>query len=233
MRPLVVYLNLDFRYMYQNYHNCARKSVIWMKETQPATSTASPESTPTTRRQLLKGALGAGVTAAAVPSLSGVAAAHFPIEIAIDIQPENAENFIDLSEHETVTVAVRQSEFVTNDGNSETFDPTERAVRYRFGSRLALEDGEGARPVDDGESREPDDDAADGQSSLVLTFPVDEMGFDGGEETAWLYWERDESGDHGYAGFDSVRVYRGHPRGNGLIEQLQRLLGGERASSAD
>jgi hypothetical protein len=173
------------------------------------------------------------VTAAAVPSLSVVAAAHFPIEIAIDIQPENAENFIDLSEHETVTVAVRQSEFVTNDGNSETFDPTERAVRYRFGSRLALEDGEGARPVDDGEIREPDDDAADGQSSLVLTFPVDEMGFDGGEETAWLYWERDESGDHGYAGFDSVRVYRGHPRGNGLIEQLQRLLGGETASSAD
>jgi len=23
------------------------------------------------------------------------------------------------------------------------------------------------------------------------------MGFDGGEETAWLYWERDESGGHG------------------------------------
>ncbi len=85
----------NFRYMYQNYHNCARKSVIWMKETQPATSTASPESTPTTRRQLLKGALGAGVTAAADPSLSGVAAAHFPIEIAITSSSENAENFID------------------------------------------------------------------------------------------------------------------------------------------
>ncbi|MDQ2073198.1 hypothetical protein RBH20_11695 [Haloarcula sp. H-GB4] len=173
------------------------------------------------------------MTAAAVPSLSGIAAAHFPVEIAIEIQPENAENFIDLSEHDTITVAVTQSEFVNNDGDSETFDPTERAVRYRFGSRLALEDGEGTRPVDDGEIRESDGDAADGQSSLVLTFPVDEMGLDGGEETAWLYWERDESGDHGYAGFDSVRVYRGHPRGSGLIEQLQRLLEGETASSSD
>lgn len=204
-----------------------------MKETQPATSADGPESTTTTRRRLLRGTLGTAVTAAAVPSLSGIAAAHFPVEIAIEIQPENAENFIDLSEHETVTVAVKQSEFVNSDGDSETFDPTERAVHYRFGSRLALEDGEGARPVDDGEIREPDADATDGQASLVLTFPVDEMGLDGGEETAWLYWERDESGDHGYAGFDSVRVYRGHPRGSALIEQLQRLLGGETASSAN
>ena len=152
-----------------------------MKETQPATSTASPESTPTTRRRLLKRALAARVTAAAVPSLSGVAAAHFPVEIAINIQPEN---FIDLSEHETVTVAVKQSEFVTSDGNSEAFDPTERTVRYRFGSRLALEDGESARPADDSEIREPDDNAADGHSSLVLTFPVNKMGLAGGEETA-------------------------------------------------
>jgi hypothetical protein len=204
-----------------------------MKERQPATSNDSTKPTTTTRRRLLKGTLGAAVTAAAVPGLSGVAAAHFPVEITVDVQPENAENFIDLSEHDTITVAVEQSEFVNSDGDSETFDPTERAVRYRFGSRLALEDGEGARPVDDGEIREPDDDAEDGRASLVLTFPVDEMGFDGGEETAWLYWERDESGGHGYAGFDSVRVYRGQPASRSLIEQLQRLLSGETASSSD
>ncbi|WP_233563236.1 hypothetical protein [Haloarcula sp. Atlit-7R] len=204
-----------------------------MKQTQPAPNGDSTESTTATRRRILKGALCAGATAAAVPSLSGVAAAHFPVEIAIEIQPGNAENFIDLSDHETVTVAVKQSEFINSDGDSETFDPTERAVRYRFGSRLALEDGEGARPVDDGEITEPEDEATDDQSSLVLTFPVDEMGLDGGEETAWLYWERDESGHHGYAGFDSVRVYRGYSRGSGLIEQLRQLLGGEAASSSD
>ncbi|KOX94176.1 hypothetical protein AMS69_07120 [Haloarcula rubripromontorii] len=173
------------------------------------------------------------MTAAAVPSLSGVATAHFPVEIAIEIQPENAENFIDLSDHETVTVVVKQSEVINSDGDSETFDPTDRPVRYRFGSRLALEDGEGARPVDDGEIREAENDSADDHSSLVLTFPVDEMGLDGGEETAWLYWERDDSGHHGYAGFDSVRVYRGYARGSGLIEQLQQLLEGETGSSSD
>ncbi|MHC3378678.1 hypothetical protein [Haloarcula sp. H-GB5] len=204
-----------------------------MKERQSATSNDSTKSATATRRRVIKGALGTAATAAAVPSLSSVAAAHFPVQLAIDIQPENAENFIDLSEHDTITVAVKQSEFVNSDGDSETFDPTERAVRYRFGSRLVLEDGEGARPVDGGEIREPDDDAADGQASLVLTFPVDEMGFDGGEETAWLYWERDDSGDHGYAGFDSVRVYRGQPASRSLIEQLQRLLNGEAASSSD
>ena len=203
-----------------------------MKGKQSATTNDSTKSATTTRRRLLKGTLGTAVTAAAVPSLSGVAAAHFPTELTIDIQPENAENFIDLSEHDTVTVAVEQSEVVNSDGDSETFDPTERAVRYRFGSRLALEDGGGARPADDGEIREPDD-AEDGQASLVLTFPVDEMGLDGGEETAWLYWERDESGEHGYAGFDSVRVYRGQPASRSLIEQLQRLLSSETASSSD
>jgi len=147
--------------------------------TQSTTSDEGPESTPSRRRRFLKGTLGAAATAAAVPSLSGVAAAHFPTELAIDIQPENAENFIDLGEHDTVTVAVQQSEFLNGDGDSETFDPTERTVRYRFGSRLALEDGEGARPVDDGEVREPEDGGEDGQESLVLTFPVEETGLDG------------------------------------------------------
>lgn len=204
-----------------------------MKLTQSTTNDDGPESTPSTRRRFLKGTLGAAATAAAVPSLSGVAAAHFPTELSIDIQPENAENFIDLGEHDTVTVAVQQSEFVNNDGDSETFDPTERAVRYRFGSRLALEDGEGARPVDDGEVRQPEDGSGDAQESLVLTFPIEEMGLDGGEETAWLYWERDESGDHGYAGFDSVRVYGNDLSGRSLIEQLQQLLESDAADGSD
>ncbi|GCF14329.1 hypothetical protein Harman_22640 [Haloarcula mannanilytica] len=196
------------------------------------TSDDGPESTPSTRRRFLKGTLGAAATVAAVPSLSGIAAAHFPTELSIDIQPENAENFIDLGDHDTVTVAVQQSEFVDGDGESETFDPTERDVRYRFGSRLALEDGGGARPVDDGEVRQPEDDSEGGQESLVLTFPVDETGLDGGEETAWLYWERDESGDHGYAGFDSVRVYGNDLSGRTLIEQLQQVLEGDTANGS-
>lgn len=160
-----------------------------------------------TRRRVLKGGLGAAAAAVAVPTLSGVAAAHFPLELDVDIQPENAENFIDLAEHESVSVAVRPSEFLDGDGERVTFDPTDEPVRYRFGSRFALRDGTGARPIDDGTVTELEDGHGDGSEALVLEFPVEDTGFDGEEESGWLYWERDDSGDHGYAGVDSVRVY--------------------------
>lgn len=160
-----------------------------------------------TRRRFLRGALG-GVTAVAVlPGLSEVAAAHFPLRLEIDVQPGNEENFIDLDAHESVPVAVHRTEFLNSDAEREAFDPTGEAVRYRFGSRFALDDGEGARPTDDGEISEVDDGNGDSREALVLNFPVAETGFDGGEETAWLYWEEDESGEHGYAGVDTVRIY--------------------------
>ena len=89
----------------------------------------------------------------AVPALSGVVAAHFPVELDIDVQPGNEDNFIDLDEHDHVSVTVHSSEFLNSDGERETFDPTERDVRYRFDSQSALDDGAGARPVDDGEVR--------------------------------------------------------------------------------
>ena len=103
-----------------------------------------PENDTTTRWRYLKDTLGAAATVAAIPVLSGVAAAHFPLELDIDIQPENAENFIDVDEHESVSVAVHPSEFLDSDGERETFDPTDEPVRYRFGSRFVVQDGEGA-----------------------------------------------------------------------------------------
>ncbi|WP_236035738.1 hypothetical protein [Haloarcula rubra] len=94
-----------------------------------------------------------------------------------------------------------------------------RPVRYRFGSSFAVQNGEGARPVDTGAVTQ-----VDGEEALVLDFPVNETDLDGGEETAWLYWERDESGTHGYAGVDSVRAY-GTPRSSrDLLELLRQLL---------
>lgn len=169
----------------------------------------------------------------AISALSGVAAAHFPLRLDIDIQPENETNFIDLDEHDTVAVAVRPNEFLNSDGGRETFDPTAEAVRYRFGSRFALDGGEGARPTGEGEVVQVDEGNGDSHDALVLTFPVDETGLDGGEETAWLYWERDESGEHGYAGVDSVRVYGtgtatteadSEPSERELVELLRRLI---------
>ncbi len=151
MRPLVVYLNLDFRYMYQNYHNCARKSVIWMKETQPATSTASPESTPTTRRQLLNGARGAGVTAAAVPSRAA-SQQPFPVEIAIAPARERGALHRPVGTR-TVTVAVC-SRVRHQRGTARR--STRLSGPFAIG-RLASRTGRrrGRSTRDDGEIREP------------------------------------------------------------------------------
>ena len=185
-----------------------------------------PKNDTTTRRRYLKGTLGAAATVAAIPALSGVAAAHFPLELDIDIQPENAENFIDVDEHESVSVAVHPSEFLNGDGERETFDPTDEPVRYRFGSRFVVQDGEGARPLDDGEVTEIESHHGDSHEVLVLDFPVDDMGLDGEEETGWLYWERDDTGEHGYAGVDSVRVYGTETSNRELLDLLRQLVNG-------
>ena len=183
-----------------------------------------PKNDTTTRRRYLKGTLGAAATVAAIPALSDVAAAHFPLELDIDIQPENAENFIDVDEHESVSVAVHPSEFLNGDGERETFDPTDEPVRYRFGSRFVVQDGEGARPLDDGEVTEIENHHGDSHEVLVLDFPVDDMGLDGEEETGWLYWERDDTGEHGYAGVDSVRVYGTETSNRELLDLLRQLV---------
>jgi len=183
----------------------------------------SAAGTTTTRRRLLRGTVGVAAATAAVPLLSGPAAAHFPANLDIDIQPENAESFIDLQEHDTVTVAVHPTKFINSDGDRQTFDPTEEPVRYRFGSRFDLEDGDGARPVGEGETRKVH--GSHGGSTeevLVLEFPVAETGIEGGEEAAWLFWEREESGEHGFSGVDTVRVYGG--RNTRFLELLMRLL---------
>ncbi|WP_222913101.1 hypothetical protein [Natrinema sp. SYSU A 869] len=193
-----------------------------MRQTQSKLADDGSESATPTRRRFFKGTLGAAATVAAIPALSGVAAAHFPLELDIDIQPENAENFIDLAEHESVSVVVHPSEFLNGDDERETFDPTDEPVRYRFGSRYALQDGEGARPTDDGEVTQVEGGHGDSHQVLVLDFPVSETGFDGEEEAGWLYWERADSGDHGYAGVDSVRVYGAETSNWNLLQLLRR-----------
>lgn len=194
-----------------------------VRDVPPRTNDGTPSSLD--RRRFLRGTVGVAAGVAAIPTFTGVAAAHFPVELEIDIQPENADDFIDLDEHDRVPVAVSPSEFLDSDGERATFDPTEEAVRYRFGSRGTLDDGEGARPVDDGEVRTPSDGHGDGSSDvLVLNFPVAETGLDSEDDAAWLYWERDESGDHGYSGVDTLSVYGGEPPSENLRNLLQRLL---------
>lgn len=185
-----------------------------------------PDSSTSRRRFLGTGAAALAAGVVGLPALSGVAAAHFPAELDVDLQPENAENFVDLDDHDHATVLVTPSEFLS-DGERTTFDPTEEDVRYRFGSRRALDDGEGARPVDGGEVVETTHGHGDGETveALQLRFPVADTGLEPGDDTAWLYWERDESGDHGYSGFDTVSVYGGRSaRRMDLLERLLELL---------
>lgn len=85
-------------------------------------------------------------------------------------------------------------------------------MRYRFGPWSALSDGGGARPVDDAEVTTMEighGDHAENHEVLSLRFPASEPGFDSADDVAWLYWERDESGEHGLSGFDAVGVTEG------------------------
>ncbi|WP_226023739.1 hypothetical protein [Halomicrobium salinisoli] len=152
--------------------------------------------------------------------LSGTAAAHFSDRLDVDVAPGSEDGVVDIEEDETVPVAVSPVGFTTEDGERVTFDPTERPVRYRFGSRDALGDGGGARPVDDGEVIE----TGDGREALLLEFPVEASGLEADDNTARLYWERDESGNHGYSGSDSVTVVGPVPSEGELVGLFRQLL---------
>jgi hypothetical protein len=197
-----------------------------MSKKRPLPNASTPTFDSLGRRRFLKGTAGVAAAAAAVPALSGLAAAHYPVELNIDVQPDNENNVIDLDEDDTVSVAVLPAEFLS-EGERTTFDPTERVVRYRLGPWSASEDGGGARPVDDGkvvsmEMGEGDD--AESQDVLVLEFPVAETGLDSEDEVAWLFWDRDESREHGLAGFDSTKVIGGEPSIGDLFDLLERLI---------
>jgi hypothetical protein len=194
-----------------------------MGENRPDASNEQPEFSISTRRGFLTTTFGVAAAAGTVPLLSSTAVAHFPLTLDIDIQPENADNFIDMEAHESVPVAVHPSEFLDGDRERQTFDPTEESVTYRFGSRFAVQDGDGARPVTD-EVREVEDHDGNGHDALLLEFPVEDTGFDGDEETGWLYWERELNGDHGYAGVDSVRIYGSTPSTQTLAELLRQFM---------
>ncbi len=178
------------------------------------------------RRRFLGGAVGAASAAIALPAITGVAAAHFPAELDIDVQPDNEDNYVDFNKHDHVSVAVLPSTFLNSEGKRETFDPTEQDVRYRFGSRSALDDGEGARPAGNGKvtkihSGHGND--AESVNAVALQFPINSTGLDNENDVAWLYWERDESGEHGYAGFDTVTVV-GNPVAQDLLAFFRNLL---------
>lgn len=145
-------------------------------------------------------ALGASAVAATagVTAFGGQAAAHFPEDLEIDVRPASEHNPIEPDSRGIVPVAVHQT---------DDFDPTEEAIRYRFGAPDVVAEGGGVRPIRDGV---PVDVDRDGSDDLVLFFPTDEAGFDGDEESARLVWEKSPEGTHGLAGTDDVTIVGRH-----------------------
>lgn len=102
-----------------------------------------------------------------------------PENLAIDVDPGSEENRINPRSGGVANVAV-----LTNDA----FDPLDADVRYEFGAREAVEDGDGAAPV----RRCVRDANGDGRDDLVLQFRTADCGFDGDESEAELRWYRNE-----------------------------------------
>lgn len=127
-------------------------------------------------------------------TLSGQVAAHFPAGLELDIKPGIEDNPINTNNHGVIPVAVLQT---------DVFDPTGADVRYRFGAPDVVSAGDGARPAHGGHVEDVD---GDGREDVVLHFPTDGTGFDGDESEGRLEWERDESGQHGLSGTDTVTV---------------------------
>lgn len=167
------------------------------------------------RRSVLKMGLGVAVGSGMFGLVSQRAAAHFPDELAIDIKPGSDRNPIAMGCHGVVPVAVLRTTFEV-DGSTTVFDPTDRAVRYRFGAPATVENGDGARPIHGGHaedrealrasSREAQPGDCEGHKVLVLHFPIEQTGFSKDSSVGKLLWERAENGEHGYAGTDQVTV---------------------------
>jgi hypothetical protein len=160
------------------------------------------DATSTGRRRFLAGGIGLAASTVVLPMTTSVAEAHFPPELDVDVEPGTDTNPISPGTDGYVLVAVL---------GTEAFDPTEKAVRYRFGTPEKIDAGNGARPAFGGTETDID---GNGTTDFLLHFPVDETGFTAcanPEQTAKLVWERDEHGEHGYSGTDDVTVGEFNP----------------------
>lgn len=146
-----------------------------------------------TRRNVLTTSTGLVAAATGLAAFSGSAAAHWEQELDIDVKPGSERNPIDPQSRGVTPVAVLAT---------DAFDPTDEDVRYRFGSPEAVENGGGVNPV----CRRVEDVDGDGNDDLVLSFRTAEAGFSGDDEEAVLYWDRDESREHGLSGRDAVTM---------------------------
>lgn len=153
---------------------------------------------PLDRRRLLRRGAGIAALAAAVPVLSGSAAAHFPDELDIDVLPRGGTAVVDAADDRFVAVRVEPNEAF--DPHQEFAGPHRDHAHYRFG--YMAEGGHGVRPRWSLLLGEDD-------PGVLLVFPLAGTGFPEGEQDATLEWEREVGGHHGLSGTDTLVVESG------------------------
>lgn len=146
-----------------------------------------------TRRTVLTTATGLAAASTGLAAFSGSAAAHWEDELDIDVEPGSDQGTTNPRSRGLTRVAVL---------TTESFDPIEEDVRYRFGTPEAVENGSGATPI----RHHTEDVNGDGDDDLVLFFRAAEADFDADDEEALLHWDRDESREHGLSGRDVAPI---------------------------
>ncbi|WP_423747571.1 hypothetical protein V5735_23730 (plasmid) [Haladaptatus sp. SPP-AMP-3] len=182
------------------------------------------DATSTGRRRFLAGGIGLAASTVVIGRTTPVAEAHFPPELDIDVEPGTDTNPVSPGTDGYVLVAVH---------STEAFDPTEKAVRYRFGTPERIDAGNGARPAFGGTETAI---GGDGATDLLLHFPVAKTGFGACTnpgQTAKLVWERDEHGEHGYSGTDDVTVGKFNPVQHQQSKDKSRKADSEKEDSDD
>lgn len=141
---------------------------------------------------MLTGLLGLATAGGALSTLSGIAVAHFPAELDVDVAPFGDSRPLPHPDRGFVRVAVT---------NVDDVEATAEASSYRFGAPEAVADGGGAEAVRACRTRDVDD---DGDADLLLWFRLGEAAFTDESTTGELRWDRDESGEHGLSGMAEV-----------------------------
>ncbi len=119
-----------------------------------------------------------------------------PIEIEIDIKPDDEQNTVNPRSKGVISVAIL---------HTEDFDPTTdvdvNSLRFGATDDVTLDNNEGARPAHGGHIEDVD---GDGDDDLLLHFPIEDTGFDSEDEEGRLVGLTTDEND--ISGTDSVEM---------------------------
>lgn len=119
------------------------------------------------------------------------------IEVDIDVKPCSDPNAVNPDAEGVIPVGIK---------HTDEFDPVEQINEgsLRFGAPDVVKNGRGAMPVREGRVEDAVPCAGDGRDDLVVHFPTDETGFEGGDNTGRLEGETNDGTP--LFGTDSVKL---------------------------